>query len=186
METSRIVFTGSGGQGIITVAIILGEAAAIFEGRNAVQTQSYGPEARGGASRADLVISDGPIRYPKVINPHSLVCLTQEAYHRYANIVRPGGLLLSDSRFVTVSPRVDARQVSLPMYERVLETLGKAISFNICVLGALVGLTRVVQTESLAKAIDARVPPETRATNQEALNIGLGLAEESGFPPLSG
>ncbi len=73
MDTRRIVFSGSGGQGVITAAIILGEAAVIYEGLNAVQTQSYGPEARGGATKADVVISEEPIRYPKVIRPHILV-----------------------------------------------------------------------------------------------------------------
>ena len=88
----RIVFSGSGGQGVITAAIILAEAAAVYETNlNAVQTQSYGPEARGGDTRADVIISEAPIHHPKVINPNILICLTQTAYNKYAGILRPGG-----------------------------------------------------------------------------------------------
>ncbi|MFZ1986976.1 MAG: 2-oxoacid:acceptor oxidoreductase family protein, partial [Desulfatitalea sp.] len=96
----RLVFSGSGGQGVITAAIILAEAAAVFEGRNAVQTQVYGAAARGGATRSDVIISDAGINYPRVDQPNVLVCLTQEAYVRYAPLIRPGGTLLTDARLV--------------------------------------------------------------------------------------
>ncbi|UCH00303.1 MAG: 2-oxoacid:acceptor oxidoreductase family protein, partial [Deltaproteobacteria bacterium] len=97
MERCRIIFSGSGGQGVITAAIILAESAVLHEGLNAVQSQSYGPEARGGASRSDVIIADTEIRFPKVIQPHVLVCLTQDAYHNLSELIRPGGLLLTES-----------------------------------------------------------------------------------------
>ena len=100
MERCRMVFSGSGGQGVITASIILSEAAVLYDNLTAVQSQSYGPEARGGATRADVIISDSTIHYPKVIQPNVLVCLTQDAYGKFYPIIRPGGLLITDTRFV--------------------------------------------------------------------------------------
>ena len=97
MDRYRIVFSGSGGQGVITASIILAEAAVLHEGLNAVQSQSYGPEARGGATRADVIISDRAIRFPKANQPNILICLTQMAYNQFSPSIRPGGLLLTDS-----------------------------------------------------------------------------------------
>ncbi len=106
MERSRLVFSGSGGQGVITAAIILAKAAAIFEGKNATQSQSYGAAARGGSTRSDILISDSEILFPKVVQPNILVSLTQESYGKFAPILRPGGLLLCDSRYVTPEKKV--------------------------------------------------------------------------------
>ncbi|MGD8494484.1 MAG: 2-oxoacid:acceptor oxidoreductase family protein, partial [Desulfobacterales bacterium] len=107
MERCRMVFSGSGGQGVITAAVILAEAAVLYNGLNAVQSQSYGAEARGGATRSDIIISDSIIHYPKVIQPNVLVCLTQQAYNKFYSIIRPGGLLISDSRYVQTEKKVD-------------------------------------------------------------------------------
>ena len=90
MERCRMVFSGSGGQGVITASIVLAEAAVLYENLNAVQSQSYGAAARGGATRSDVIISDSTIDYPKVIQPNVLVCLTQEAYTKFCDIIRPG------------------------------------------------------------------------------------------------
>jgi len=122
MERCRIIFSGSGGQGIITSAIILAEAATLYEGLNAVQSQSYGPEARGGSSRSDVIISNTHIRYPKVIEPNILVCLTQAAYNQYSPLIRPGGILLTDKYFVKQEKKIDARLVELDMHRAVSYT----------------------------------------------------------------
>ncbi len=177
MERCRIVFSGSGGQGVITAAIILAEAAVLHEGLNAVQSQSYGPEARGGATRSDIIINDAPIRFPKVIQPNVLVCLTQKAYDKYAAIIRPGGLMLTDSRFVTTGRKVDARQCELPLYETVLERIGKPIVFNICMLGAVLQLTRLVTPQSILAVLKARIPSGFIEMNEKALQLGMVLAE---------
>ena len=171
MNTKRIVFSGSGGQGVITASIILAEAAVM----NAVQTQTYGPEARGGATRADVVISNKSIHYPKVINPHILVCLTQESYNKFSDIVRPGGLLVTDTHYVKQERVVDARQVQLGMYEAVMEEIGRPIVLNICMLGALIGLTQVVKAESILKALEEKVDPKFMVFNEKALELGLRL-----------
>ena len=173
----RIVFSGSGGQGVITAAIILAEAAALYENLNAVQTQSYGPEARGGATRADIIISEAAIRHPKVINPHILICLTQKAYIKYANIVRPGGLMLTDRKYVKIDHKVDARQIELDMYLTVMEEIGKPIVFNICMLGALIELTGLVRQDSILTVLKEKIGPDFMTMNEQALAAGVRLAQ---------
>lgn len=176
MERYRIVFSGSGGQGVVTASIILAEAAVLHEGLNAVQSQSYGPEARGGATRADVIISDRDIRFPKVNQPNVLVCLTQEAYNKFSGMIRPGGLLLTDSHFVKQERKVDARQVELGMYKAVMNAIGKPVVFNICMMGSLLGLAPVVKVESVVKALTDKIPSEFLDMNKRALEVGLRLA----------
>jgi 2-oxoglutarate ferredoxin oxidoreductase subunit gamma len=176
MDTNRIVFSGSGGQGVITAAIILAEAAVLHEGLDAVQTQVYGPEARGGATRADVIISTKPIHYPKVVNPNILVCLTQEAYNRFSGIIWPGGLLLTDLHYVKQQGRIEGRHVTLDMFQTVMNRIGKPIVFNICMLGALIGLTHLVRAASVMKVLESKVDPDFVQLNQQALELGIGLA----------
>ena len=178
MESTRIVLSGYGGQGIITASILLAEAAAIYGGLNAVQSQSYGPEARGGATRADVIISEKPINFPKVLNPHILVCLSQEAYNKFWGIIRPGGLLVAEKKFVIIDQNVEARQQVLDMYETVLKEIGNPIVFNICILGALIGLTGLVKLDSVKELLETKVPPEFINMNKTALDIGVKLSKE--------
>lgn len=178
MERTRIVFTGSGGQGVITAAIILAEAAVIYEGMNATQSQSYGAAARGGATRSDIIISDDTINYPGVIQPDILVCLTQTAYTNFARIIRPGGLLILDPRFVKPAREADAYQVALPIYETVMEKIGKPIVFNISMLGALFGVRQLFAPENLMKVIAERVPEDFIQLNRDAFNVGFELGKE--------
>ena len=170
-----MVFSGSGGQGVITAAIILAEAAVLYDNLTAVQSQSYGPEARGGATRSDIIIADSEIHFPKVIQPNVLVCLTQQAYNKFSPIIRPGGLLITDTRFVVTERKVDARQIPLPMYQTVMDKIGKPIVFNICMLGAVVGLTGVVKSEAILKVLQSRIPAGFLKINQEALLLGTAL-----------
>ena len=174
-QRHRLVFSGSGGQGVITAAIILAEAAAIHEGRNVVQTQAYGAAARGGATRSDVIISDAAINYPKVNQPNILVCLTQEAYGKFAGIIRPGGLLIVDKRFVKLHKKVDAVQYELAMYASTMDKIGKPIVFNVCMMGAVIGLTRVVSVESVEKVLEQRLPPALMDINRQALQVGYEL-----------
>ena len=178
MKRCRLVFSGSGGQGVITAAIILAEAAVLYEDRIAVQSQVYGPAARGGSTRSDVIISDSAINYPKVVQPNVLVCLTQEAYNNFYPIIRPGGLLITDSRYVKIQRKVDARQKELPMHQVVMEKIGKPIVFNICMLGAVIGLTDLVSSESIMKVLKNRIPGSFLEMNRNALDLGMTLAEE--------
>jgi 2-oxoglutarate ferredoxin oxidoreductase subunit gamma len=176
MARLRFIFSGSGGQGVITAAVILGEAAVLHEGLNAVQSQSYGPEARGGAAKSEVIISDAPINFPRVNNANVLVCLTQAAYNKYSTAIRPGGTLVTDSGHVRVVKKVDARQIELPLYETAAEKAGNPVVMNICMLGAVVGLTGVVSQESALKTIAARMSPEFLEINQKAFHLGVALA----------
>ena len=177
MERSRIVFSGSGGQGVITAAIILAKAAAIFEGKNAIQSQSYGAAARGGATRTDIVIADSEINFPKVIQPNILVSLTQESYNKFSPIIRPGGLLLVDSKYVTIGKKVDAKHRVLPMFDTVVKEIGKPIVFNICMLGALIGITKLIKPESILKVLETTIPKDFMEMNKKALEMGIKMGE---------
>ncbi len=177
MERFRMVFSGSGGQGVITAAIILAEAAVLYDDLIAVQSQAYGPEARGGATRSDVIISDTTINYPKVVQPNVLVCLTQEAYNKFYTIIRPGGLLITDSRYVKIQRKADAVQMEIPIYNTVMEEIGKPIVFNICMLGVLLAMTEIVRPESIMKVIETRIPISFLELNQKALDVGLKLGK---------
>ncbi len=178
MNRVRLVFSGSGGQGVITAAIILAEAAVMYEGLNATQSQSYGAAARGGSTRSDIIISDSEIDFPEVTQPNILVCLTQDAYNSYSSVIRPGGILLTDSRYVQTIRKVDAKQVELPMYDSVMEKIGKPVVFNICVLGALIGITEVIKPKSVMAAVADRVPKDFVNLNNRAFDLGLVLGAQ--------
>jgi len=178
MERCRMVFSGSGGQGVITATIILAEAAVLYENLNAVQSQSYGAEARGGATRSDVIISDSTIDFPKVIQPNVLVCLTQEAYNKFYPIIRPGGLLITDARYVNTQKKVDAQQRELPMFQSVMDKIGKPIVFNICMLGAVIEMVDLIAPESIMKVLHNRIPPDFLDLNRQALDLGRELGRE--------
>jgi 2-oxoglutarate ferredoxin oxidoreductase subunit gamma len=176
---SRYVLSGSGGQGVITAAIVLAEAAVFHEGLEAVQTQSYGPEARGGSARADVIIATSPIFFPKVLEPNVLVCLSQLAYDKYAWIVRPGGIIVLDTHSVTARQNVNSRQVGLELHRSTVGRFGSPLGINICVLGALAGLTEHVRLESLEKAVLSRFDERYRERNLASLRLGHELVKES-------
>jgi 2-oxoglutarate ferredoxin oxidoreductase subunit gamma len=178
MELCKIVFSGSGGQGVITAAIILAEAAVLHENLIAVQSQSYGPEARGGATRSDVIIADSEIRYPKVTQPNILVCLTQEAYNKYYGIIRPGGLLLYDPKYVNPISKLDAKQVGLPIYKTVMDSIGNPMAINICMLGAVIGLTGIVRIDSVVKVLQTRMSYDSLEPNKKALSLGLEMVNK--------
>lgn len=181
MERSRLVFSGSGGQGVITAAIILAKAAAIFENKNAIQSQSYGAAARGGSTRSDIIIDDSEIYFPKVIQANILVSLTQESYNKFSPIIRPGGLLLVDSKYVTIEKKVEAKHIALPMYDTVMKEIGNSIVFNICMLGTLIGISKVIKPESIMKVLETSVPEEFMEMNQKALDIGLEMGKKEKY-----
>jgi 2-oxoglutarate ferredoxin oxidoreductase subunit gamma len=164
---------------VITAAIILAKAAVIFEGKNATQSQSYGAAARGGATRSDVLISDSEIFFPKVVQPNILVSLTQESYNTFSGIIRPGSLLLVDSKFVSIENKVDAKHLALPMYDTVMEKIGKPIVFNICMLGALLGATRLVRGESILKVLETTIPKDFMEMNKTALDLGIHMGESA-------
>ena len=164
---------GSGGQGLITAGIILAEAA-VASGLNAVQTQSYGPESRGGASRAEVIISSGEIDYPKVIRPDVLLVMTQQGADRYLPGLKDSGLLVADEDLVKDIPPASFRVVRAPIVRLAREEVGREIVANIVALGVLVSLTEVVPVDILEEAVLKRVPRGTEDLNRRALRAGLG------------
>jgi 2-oxoglutarate ferredoxin oxidoreductase subunit gamma len=173
---TEIRLAGEGGQGMILAGIILAEAAAIYDGKLAVQTQSYGPEARGGASKSEVVIAPGEIDHPEVMAADVVVTLSQEAYDKYAASVKPGGLLIVDDEKVRQIHAPEA--VKIPISRLAFETTGKAITANTVALGVLVGLTGVVSREAIEKAVTARAPRGTEEMNRQALQAGFTAAEQ--------
>lgn len=183
MEYSRFLLSGSGGQGVITMGILLAETASLQSGLNAIQSQSYGPEARGGATRCDVLISNKPIYYPKVQQADVLVCLTQEAFAKYSQYLIPGGILLTEAHYVQPDKSIDAKHYALPMHERVLETFKKPQVFNICVLGALIQLTGVVAPAAVEKTLRARFDERFFENNKKALLMGIEMAKDAAADP---
>jgi 2-oxoglutarate ferredoxin oxidoreductase subunit gamma len=165
----EIRLAGSGGQGLILAAIILAEASGIYDGKFVCQTQSYGPEARGGASKAEVVISDEEIDYPKAIQPDVLLAMNQKSLDTYIFDLKPGGSLLVDTDLVREFPI--SRALSVP-FTRLARDLGKTMVANIVALGALAHLTGVVSLEGLTSAVLARVPKGTEDLNKRALDAG--------------
>lgn len=176
LQKTEIRLSGSGGQGLILAGLILAEAAAIYEGKNAVQTQSYGPEARGGASKSEVIISNGEILYPKTTRLDYLLALNQESCDKYAHDLKDDGLLLVDTDAVEHVPPV--KSISLPLVRTAREKIGRVMTTNIISLGALVGISHVVSPKALEKAVLKRVPRGTEQLNLKALELGFQLAEE--------
>ncbi len=174
MSQMEIRLGGSGGQGLILAGIILAEAA-ILDGKNAVQSQSYGPEARGGASKAEVIISDDGIDFPKVNEADVLLVLTQEAYDKYSAGLNKDGTLIADSQ-VNVEESAFGDVYHLPMIDTAAKNLGRTMVANIIALGVIQSATDVVSRESLEQAVLGRVPKGTEELNQKALAEGYALA----------
>lgn len=175
---TEIRLAGTGGQGVILASVILAEAAGVHEGRFVVQTQSYGPEARGGASRADVIIADEPILYPKCRKLDVLVCLSQLAAEKYFEDLKVRGTAIIDSFYVRECPREGA--ICVPMTETARTELGRELFTNIVMLGVLARITRAVKLESLEKAVANRAPAKTLDLNKKALALGWQLAGGQG------
>lgn len=173
----QVRFSGAGGQGLITAGVILAEAA-MLDGRNVVQTQTYGPEARLGSSKAEVIISTGTIAYPEVTQPDVLLCMSAEAARKYASKVGPETVVILDS--TNVGPEIGGagRIVRLPITETAVKVGGKVVANTValCVLNTLVP---VVSKKSLGAAIAARVPAKFRELNRRAGEAGEQLASEA-------
>ncbi|WP_303720261.1 2-oxoacid:acceptor oxidoreductase family protein [Malonomonas rubra] len=177
-ERYEIRFSGAGGQGLITAGIILAEAASIVEGKHAVQSQSYGPEARGGASKSEVIIGDAPIDYPKATVVDACLAMTQEAADKYANGIKSGGMLLLDSDFAPNAPEGDFKVYYLPIMRLAKTEIGREIVANVIALGAMIAMTGVVSREAGEKAVLAKVPEAFVDLNKKAYALGFEKAAE--------
>lgn len=174
----EIRFSGSGGQGMILSGIIMAEAAAIYGDKNAAQSQSYGPESRGGASKAEVIISNQMIDYPKATSIDCMLALTQEACTKYHGDVKDGGILLIDEDAVKDVPSGGFNVVKFPIIETARGELGKIIVANIISLGMITELTGVVTREQMENAVFSRVPPAFLDLNKKALQLGFDKGAE--------
>ncbi|MFQ3662984.1 MAG: 2-oxoacid:acceptor oxidoreductase family protein [Chloroflexaceae bacterium] len=162
---------GFGGQGVITAAVILGKAAAVHDGLTALQVQSYGPEARGGAARAEVIIADHAIGYPGITLADVLVAMSQEAYNRYHRAIKPAAALIIDPDLVF--QRDESQHLTPVRATKIAEDLGNTVVANIVMLGALTALTGVVSPEALLAATMESVPARFRELNRRALEAGM-------------
>jgi 2-oxoglutarate ferredoxin oxidoreductase subunit gamma len=183
LDRFEIRLSGTGGQGLVLAGIILAEAAGIYGGKHVIQTVSYGPAARGGTSRADVVVSDGEIDYPKAIGLDLLLAMSQMAYDESTSYLKPTGILVVDSQLVTEVKTL--RVVKIPFTRIAREKCGREQMANIVALGALSRIipavptgAEVVSPESLEAAVLARVPKETETLNRRAFQEGVRAAEE--------
>lgn len=169
----EIRLSGSGGQGLILAGIILAEGALI-DGKNSIQTQSYGPEARGGASKAEVIISDSEINYPKVRKCDVLLSLTQKSCDEYLDSLKKDGILIIDQE-VEKPNRDDIKIYHVPIIEKAVNVIGSSMVSNIVALGAINGITKIVSEDALKNAILKRVPPGTEEVNEKAYEYGLNI-----------
>lgn len=169
-------FSGSGGQGIITAAIVLAEAVATKTKNYVSQTQSYGPEARGGTSKAEIVISGSPIDYPKAIQLDLLLAMNQASCDAYFADLKADGLLVTDATLVDQVPT--DRVVAIPFTQIAVSQAGKTLVANMAALGAVVHLTQIVSPKAMESALLARVPKGTEEMNAKAYRAGARAAKK--------
>lgn len=180
---TEIRIGGFGGQGVILAGIILGKSACLFDGKEAVQTQSYGPEARGGASKCEVVISDSEIDYPKVINPDIFIAMSNEALIKYIVDLKDNGTLIVDpttTDIEDVREFIDEHNINVyeaPATKTATDEIGLKIVANIVMVGAITKITKVISKEAAIKAIEASVPKGTEEKNIKAFEAGYALAE---------
>ena len=170
-------FSGSGGQGVILAAIIFAEAA-MEDGLNSIQTQSYGPEARGGASKAEVIISDGEIKYPKVVRNNMLLSLTQKSFDKYIGALDKEGVLIVDE-CVEVPSDVKAGKIyKLPILKTARDGVGIPMVANIVSIGVIYELVckDIIKEETIRNVIAGRVPKATIDKNMQAFEEGQKLA----------
>ena len=174
----EVRLSGFGGQGLVLAGIVLGRAAAVHEGRNAVMAQSYGPESRGGASCAEVIIDDGDIDYPHLIAPDVVLVLSQEAYAKYGKDRGPDVLLVAEKDIVELDPVAErGRKVMRVPFTAIAEQVGRRIVLNMVALGFLCRATGVVGREALREAIRASVPRGTDELNLRAFDAGHDYTE---------
>ena len=179
MPVTEIRFAGFGGQGVIMMATVIGKAACIYENGYSTMTQAFGPEARGGAASAQLVLSDKPILYPYVNEPNVLVVMAQEAFTKFAPEVRGDGILIVETDLVHLTSAVKpgVRVFGVPA-TRLAEQLGKKMVLNIVMTGFFTAVTGLLQAESVKKAVLDSVPSHSRDLNMKAFASGFEYGQK--------
>jgi 2-oxoglutarate ferredoxin oxidoreductase subunit gamma len=169
----EVRFAGFGGQGIIKSGIIVAAAASIHAGKNAVQTQSYGPESRGGACKSEVVISEEEIDFPKVVEPDVLVLMSQHAYNDYAEDVKAGGTVILDPGMIPREKELKRVKIYRVPATKIAEELGRRIVANIVMLGAFTAITGLLDENALKESIKENIPKGTEELNLAAFDKGF-------------
>jgi 2-oxoglutarate ferredoxin oxidoreductase subunit gamma len=177
MPRTEIRISGFGGQGVILAGYVIGKAAAVMEGRQATLNQSFGPEARGSACSAQLIVSDEPITYPYVRTLDILVAMSQDSYRTFVGEVRDGGIVLIDDSLVTPDPDSKLRTLGAPA-TRTAEQLGKRIVTNMVIVGLFTATTGLISADAAREAIRTSVPSGTEKLNLAAFERGLELGQK--------
>jgi 2-oxoglutarate ferredoxin oxidoreductase subunit gamma len=173
MNRHEIRLSGFGGQGIITAGYILGKAAALFDQQHVTLIKSYGPESRGGACSAQVIISNEEINYPHLTEPELLVAMSQEAYAKHIDELARGGLLLIDEDLVELNrPRHDIRVRAIPATRIAESVLGRKIVANIVMLGFVAANTGSISVDGLREAVLSSIPKGTEELNSKAFERG--------------
>ena len=175
MPRKEIRFAGFGGQGLLLTGIILGRTATIYKNLQATQTQSYGTEARGGASRCDVVIDDEEITFTGVTQPNIFVVMSQEACNRYIGMVKKGAVIYYESDLVKIDNLEGIQCFPVPATKMAIDAFGKSIVANIVMLGAVVEGTRILVVEQVKACIQKSVPPATVDLNLKAFDLGRSV-----------
>lgn len=181
LERYEIVLSGSGGQGIVLAGKILAEACAIYDGKEAVMTQSYGPEARGGASRTEIIVGSTKIDYPRVMRVDVLLAMTQQALDTYAGLLDSYRLLIIDETFIKEIPPRFKNVFKAPFSGLALKIFNAPIVANIIALGALAALTQVVAKAALIRALLERVPDKVLVLDRVSVDMGFKVVKDSNF-----
>jgi len=169
---TEIRIAGFGGQGVILSAIVLGKACSIHQGQFATMTQAFGPEARGGACSAQLILSDTPVLYPYVTQPDVLVVMSQEAYTKFSPELKDGGMLLIERDLVRVTDVPKQERIYSVPATRIAEELGKRMVLNIVMVGFFAAVTRLLEADAVRKAVADSVPGSFRELNLKAFDKG--------------
>ena len=178
MSKMELRLSGSGGQGVILATVILAEAA-VLAGKHTAQSQAYGPEARGGSCKAEVLISDDPIGFTKVQHPTFLMALTQKSLRQYAYDLPEECIVLADESLEIPEDLNLTHLIRLPILRTAQEKVGKAMTANIVAVGCINQILGLVDSETLHKAVMMHIPKGTEALNERALNAGLSLACET-------
>ena len=176
MSRTEIRIAGFGGQGVVLAGVLLGTAAVSHDGKKAVQTQSYGAEARGGAARSEVIISDDPVVYPQVRRLDILVALSAASLETYVADLKPGATLVVDEDLVEVPDGSGYKVYKAPFTNAAVNELGKSIVANVVMVGFLTGVTGVVSQRALELAIREMAPRGTEEINLRAFSLGLQMA----------
>jgi 2-oxoglutarate ferredoxin oxidoreductase subunit gamma len=174
----NIRLSGASGQGLLQAARMLAEAAAIYDGKNAAESCAYGPEARGSAAKVDIIISDGDIDYPKIDSIDCLIVLTQEAYERYVNDLRPEGTVIAEAGIETGERKENRRVHKAPFGEIALKTCGRMNFMHLVALGYFAAVNAVIGEQSIRQAVLARSPKSCEHCCIQAYEAGLSAARE--------